>query len=209
VGSPRLVAVLIALAAELTHTAAAQSVAADTPPGDERGPLSVGMYAGELYKSGYLHVLYQPQDLQLSPSYLVAANVDYRFYKSSVLPIQFEGEFDVAKRFHGADQFDIVVAPLVRWTSFPWNKFLYTNARVGALGLSYATGISAWERQNSGNNHGSNFQQFGALEVTFAARENAPGEVFFRVHHRSGVYGLVNGTSGASNYLCFGFRMFL
>lgn len=190
-------------------TAAAQSVAGGYSTVDDRGPLSIGLYAGELYKSGYLSVLFKPEDLQFSSSYLVAANIDYRLYKFPGIPLQFEGEFDVAKRFHGADEIDIVLAPFIRWTSFPWNKFLYTNARLAALGLSYATGVSAWELQNSGNNHGSNLQQFGALEMTVAAHENSRSEVFVRLHHRSGIYGLINGVSGGSNYLSLGFRVFL
>ena len=162
----RLTLLLIFSSVQFAQTASAQSVATDTPqPVAERGPLSVGFYAGELYKSEYISILYRPQDIQLSPSYLVAANVDYRIYKSADIPIQFEGEFDIAKRFHGADEFDVVLAPFVRWTWFPWNRFLYTNVRVGALGLSYTSGVSTWERQNSGNNRGSKFLQIGAMEV--------------------------------------------
>ncbi len=205
-GAARFTLVLIALAALRMEPAAAQSIATDTAPVAERGPLSVGLYVGELYKSEYLWVLYRPQDLGLTPSYLVAANIDYRFYQFVHIPMQFEGEFDVAKRFHGADQFDIVLAPLVRWTSFPWNRLLYTTAAASALGLSYTTGVSAWEREHSGNEHGSNLLQFGAYEVTFAASAHARNEVFFRVHHRSGVYGLINGVSGGSSYFSFGFR---
>jgi hypothetical protein len=208
VRSPRLISVAIALTAMLTQPAAAQSVATDTSPA-ERGPLSVGLYAGELYKSQYISILYRPQDIQLSPSYLVAANVDYLIYKGAGIPLQFEGEFDIAKRFHGADEFDIVLAPFIRWTSFPWNRYLYTNVRLGALGLSYTSGVSAWERQNSGNSRGSNFLQFGAMEVSFAASANARREAFVRVHHRSGVFGLINDVSGGSNYLSCGFRVFL
>jgi hypothetical protein len=207
--SLRVTLVVIALAAQFTQAAAPQSVASDNQPIGERGPLSVGLYAGELYKHQYLSILYRPQDIQLSPSYLVAVNVDYRIYKPARIPIQFEGEFDIAKRFHGANEFDVVLAPFVRWTWFPWNRLLYTNFRLGAAGLSYTTGVSAWERENSGNNRGSNFLQFGSMEVSFAARENARSEVFVRVHHRSGVFGLINGVNGGSNYLSFGFRVFL
>jgi hypothetical protein len=198
----------VILIAMLTVSAPAQGAAGDISPVDERGPLSIGLYAGELYKSEYLWVLFKPKDIQFSSSYLVAANFDYRLYKFPGIPLQFEGEFDVAKRFHGADEVDIVLAPFLRWTSFPWNKFLYTNARLSALGLSYATGVSSWELQNSGNSHGSNLQQFGSVEMTFAARENARSEVFVRVHHRSGIYGLINGVSGGSNYLSLGLRVF-
>lgn len=207
--SLRLTFLAIFWSAQFAQAASAQYATTDTQPLPERGPLSVGFYAGELYKSQYISILYRPQDIQLSPSYLVAANIDYRIYKSDDVPIQFEGEFDIAKRFHGANEFDVVLAPFVRWTWFPWNRLLYTNARLGAAGLSYTSGVSAWERLNSGNNRGSNFLQFGAMEISFAARENARSEVFVRVHHRSGVFGLINGVNGGSNYLSFGFRVFL
>jgi len=205
----RLTAPVIALSTLFSEPAAAQSVATDSSPIEERNPLSIGLYAGELYKSEYLDVLYQPWDLRLTPSYLVALNVVYRIHRFDSLPLQLEGEFDVAKRFHGADQYDIVLTPFVRWTSFPWNRVLYTNARISALGPSYTTGVSAWEREKSGNDHGSNLLDFSALEVTFAASENARSEVFLRVHHRSGIYGLINGVRAGSNYLALGFRVFL
>jgi len=79
---------------------------------------------------------------------------------------------------------------------------------VSVMGSSYATGVSSWERQNSGNDKGSNFLQFGSLELTFAADEHSPGEFFVRVHHRSGVYGLINGVTGGSSYLSVGYRVF-
>jgi hypothetical protein len=188
--------------------AAAQGASNDTPPVAERSPLSFGMYAGELFKTGLPNFFYQPQDIKFSPSYLIAANIDYRFHTFDTLPVQLEGEVDVAKRFHGANEFDIAVVPVVRWTSFPWNRLLYTNARVGALGFSYVTGISAWERQNSGNEKGSRLMQFLVMELTFAPSKTSSGEAFIRIHHRSGDYGLFNGTSGGSNYLAVGFRIF-
>src|ERR1039458_7241299 len=55
------------------------------------------------------------------------------------------------------------------------------------FGLSYVSGISPWERENSGNDRGSKFLQFGAFEFTFAPHENSRGEAFIRVHHRSGL----------------------
>jgi hypothetical protein len=187
--------------------ARAQSAAFDAPMAD-RGPLSVGMYFGDLFKSGLPNVLYEPQRMEFSPSYLIALNVDYRIYRFERLPLQFEGEFNLGKRFEGANQFDISVTPMARWMSFPWNRLLYTNLRAGALGFSYATGISDWERQNSGDNKGSRLLQFLVVELTFASSEHSRGEAFVRVHHRSGDYGLFDGSSGGSNYLAVGYRIF-
>ena len=76
------------------------------------------------------------------------------------------------------------------------------------MGASYATGIPAWERQNSGNDKGSRWLEFLVPELTFASGPTSRGEAFIRVHHRSGLYGLINGVSGGSNYLSVGYRVF-
>ena len=196
------------MAANSVAPAAAQDAQSEISPAAARGPLSVGMYVGELYKRSYLTILYQPANVDLSSTYLAAVNIDYRLYGPRVVPIQFEGEVDFDKHFGEADEYEVVVAPVVRWTSFPWNRYLYTNVRVAAMGISYVTGVSAWERENSGNDRGSNLLQFGALEIAFAARKDSPGEFFFRVHHRSGIFGLINGVNGGSNYLSCGYRVF-
>jgi hypothetical protein len=203
----RLFLTSIVAATVTVDAARAQSAAFDAPMAD-RGPLSVGMYFGDLFKSGLPNVLYEPQRMEFSPSYLIALNVDYRIYRFERLPLQFEGEFNLGKRFEGANQFDISVTPMARWMSFPWNRLLYTNLRAGALGFSYATGISDWERQNSGDNKGSRLLQFLVVELTFASSEHSRGEAFVRVHHRSGDYGLFDGSSGGSNYLAVGYRIF-
>src|ERR1700728_1201466 len=137
----RLTLLVIVSSAQFAQTASAQSVATDTPqPIDERGPLSVGFYAGELYKSEYISILYRPQDIQLSPSYLVAANVDYRIYKSADIPIQFEGEFDIAKRFHGADEFDVVLAPLFAGLGFHGTDFFIRTCAWGRIHPEFPPG---------------------------------------------------------------------
>ena len=204
----RLVLLFVAMAMSVCQPTNAQTIATDPTPDAERGPLSVGMYAGALYQGVFVSLFFRPWAIDLSPSYLVAANFDYRFYKSDSLPIQFEAEVDIAKRFNGANQFDFDLAAFVRWTSFPWNKTLYTNVRLGVLGLSYVNGISAWERRSSDNETGSRLLIFVVPEVTFASSGHSRGEAFIRVHHRSGAYGLLNGVYGGSNYLCIGYRIF-
>jgi len=206
----RLLVILLAgsCAAGFAQPAAAQSAQPDSNANQQRGPLSVGMYAGELYEKWYLKILYEPEHVVMTSTYIAAANVNYRFYESPKLPLQFEGEFDIDKHFGKAHEYELVLAPFVRWTAFPWNNYLYTNARVSLLGLSYVTGVSAWEKQNSGQEKGSNFLQFGALELTFAEKKTSPGEFFVRVHHRSGIFGLINGVVGGSNYLAVGYRVF-
>jgi hypothetical protein len=204
----RALACMLALASCPLRPAAADTSDADSNATNQRGPFSAGLYIGELYHAVYVAIYYRPWSIDLSPSFLVAANFNYRFYKWPSLPLQFEGEFNVGRRFDGADQVDISVVPVLRWTDLPWNKHLYTNVRVGALGISYTTGISAWEIHNSDVGHGSRFLHLLVSEVTFAASETAPGEFFIGVHHRSGAYGVFEGVYGGSSYVGVGYRRF-
>ncbi len=206
--SLRAIFLFAVIAMNVIEPIRAQTSASDDTADGERGPFSVGMYAGALYEGVFLSLFVRPWAIDLTHSYLVAANFDYRFYKSTRWPLQLEGEFDVGKRINGANQLDVDVAPFVRWTSLPWNKTLYTNVRLGLLGLSYVTGISAWELRSSDNHRGNRLLNFVVPEVTFAASEHSRGEAFIRVHHRSGAYGLFNGVYGGSNYLCVGYRIF-
>ncbi len=202
------VVVLVATAA-ICGVTRAQEASSDSSPAAERPPLSVGFYAGELYENDYLYILDQPWNIDLSSTYLAALNVGYRLYTWQSLPLELSGEVDFDKHFGQAHEYEGVVTPIVRWTWFPWNRYLYTNVRVAALGISYVTGVSAWERDTSGNNRGSNVLQFGAVELAFSRSASARGEFFIRVHHRSGIFGLINGVNGGSNYLSVGFRTFL
>jgi len=195
------------IAAAAVAPAIAQAPAPAGPDG-LRGPFSAGLYVGEVYRRTYLTPLYAPNQLDLSSTYIIAANFNYRLWRLPNVPMQFEMESDIAGHFGDARQYEAVVAPFIRWTAFPWNRVLYTNVRASVLGLSYSTGISAWEKQNSGHGKGSNFLQFGALEISFASHAESRWEVFLRLHHRSGIYGLINGVDGGSSYLAAGFRVF-
>jgi hypothetical protein len=43
-------------------------------------------------------------------------------------------------------------------------------------------------------------------ELTFAPSKESPWEAFFRIHHRFGVFGLINGVDGGSNSVTVGWR---
>jgi hypothetical protein len=128
-------------------------------------------------------------------------------YKFEKLPIVVEIQAGIGKRFGLAKQVELYLIPMLRWKLFPWNDYLYTNFRLGLLGGSYVTGVSDWEKLNAGNNgKGSNYLNLIQGEITFSPREDAPFEIFFNLHHRSGIFGLINGVHGGSNYVGTGIR---
>ena len=187
----------------LNGTASAQTFGA--PTGHDQGQWSIGVYGGALTKRSFLSSFYN-SDPQFTLSYIAAMSGSYVLHHFTALPADLELDATIAKRFGKDHEWDLSILPMVRWKSLPWNHVLYTNLRVGLLGASYVTGISPWERQRAGNDHGSRYLNFIAVELDFKPSETSQTEFFIRSHHRSGIFGLINNTHGGSTYITTGVR---
>jgi hypothetical protein len=180
-----------------------------TPPSQTDPTLRIGAYFGALTPQALVTTVFEPWRVHTIPSYLIDAHAIYTFYRFDNLPIEFELEGGIAKRFgnnEGGDQVEFDLIPMTRWKYFPWNDYLYTNFRLGLIGASYVTGVSDFERQFDSSGHSARFLNFLVPEFTFAPSAASAFEVFVRVHHRSGIYGLIDHVYGASNYVAGGIR---
>jgi hypothetical protein len=110
--------------------------------------------------------------------------------------IDIEPEVGIAKRFGNAHEAEIWAALYFRFTAFPWNHIVYTTAAV-STGLNYASGISDWERFIAGKAAPQRLLHYFSPELTFALPEHKNVELVLRLHHRSGVYGLISRIAGA------------
>ena len=176
-------------------------------PGPSGGPRwrvggDVGAYAHVKLEK----IIFEPWRNQLQPDYIVEADAIYTVYRFKRIPLDLEIEGGFAQRFGQDHQSEIDLIPMARWKWFPWNRFVYTNLRVGLFGASYVTGISQRELASSGNGKGSRFLNLLIPELTVSPNANSPVEIFIRVHHRSGIFGLINGDIGGSNYPAIGLR---
>jgi hypothetical protein len=172
--------------------------------------LRIGAYVGALADQSLINItVLRPWRPNFASGILVDAHAVYTAYRFASIPLELELEGGVAKRFgsrEAGQQWEFDLIPMARWTWFPWNDYVYTNFRLGLIGASYVTGISDFERQFDSSGHSSRFLNLLVPELTVSPYKEAPFEVFVRVHHRSGVYGLINGVHGASNYISTGIR---
>ena len=166
----------------------------------------VGFSIGALTHESLDGLLYQIEVPSFHSSYIVDLDGVYTLHRFKVLPIDLEVQGEVARRFGMDHQSEVDLISVVRWKMFPWNDKLYTNFRFGFLGGSYVSSISPWEKQDSGNNTGSKFLQLLIGEFTFSPSENSNYEAFIGLHHRSGIFGLISGVTGGSNYFMVGMR---
>jgi uncharacterized protein (TIGR00369 family) len=136
--------------------------------------------------------------------------------KSNFLGTAREGAVDaVARGVHlgrntqvwDATVTEVAVAPVLRWSGFPWNHVLQTDLRLGPLGLSYTPYVSPLERGSDGR--GSQFLNFLMIETAFSQPGNKHDELFLRLHHRCTIYDLLNdyGANG-EDFFGIGYRRY-
>jgi hypothetical protein len=89
-----------------------------------------------------------------------------------------------------------------RWSLLPWDRYVKSSF-LFANGLSYASEIPAMERVGAGV---SKSLYTIALEFEFQIPGAENWGVVIRLHHRSGIFGLMTQVNQGSNYLCLGVR---
>jgi len=125
--------------------------------------------------------------------------------------ISFDAEIGLGKRFGSQTEAEFWAAAYVRWHLFPWNRWVKTSIGI-STGLNYATGISDWEVDRSGNDEGSRLLHYLTPEIAFASPRNPNFEILIRFHHRSGgsdMFGpnsIFNNTGSGSQYFMIGTR---
>lgn len=116
-----------------------------------------------------------------------------------------EAEVGLGKRFGRQSETEVWGAAYLRYQGFPWDRFLVTSVAV-STGLNYASDISDVERNRARDDTGDRLMHFFSPEITFALPEAPDREILFRLHHRSGVFGLVSDAWGGVQYGSIGIR---
>jgi hypothetical protein len=164
---------------------------------------SLGLYVGKYYDSepagftqGRANYLNQ---------HLLALTASKTVWRSESLPLSLEIDAMLGQQFGLDSLTEIAVAPVLRWSSFPWNHVLQTDLRLAPLGLSYTSKVSSLELGTDGK--GSRMLNLLLIEVAFSRPQDNSGEVFVRLHHRCAIYDLLNnyGANG-EDFLAFGYR---
>ncbi len=88
-----------------------------------------------------------------------------------------------------------------RWEAFPWDEVVDTSLAIG-IGPSYASEIPKVEAANTGG--GDRLLVYWMVEIEVGPPDQGWSAIF-RLHHRSGAFGLV-APEGKSNVLVIGLR---
>lgn len=171
----------------------------------ERGKKNgIAIYWGTTTENAFLEHLYQPWELRFTDGRLIALAYNRRV-KTWGRHFSLELEANVAHRYGEDSLWEVNAAAMLRYDGFPWNHIVYTTLGYAPFGFSYVTSIPVQENTPNGRAT-SKFLNFMVPEITLAPPRNPNVEFLLRIHHRSGIFGLMNGVTGASNVVSVGMR---
>ena len=116
----------------------------------------------------------------------------------------FELEGQVVRHYKKRGHFEYNGLIMVRFHPFLLDSFVDIEFAVGE-GVSYATKTPVVEEEQHPDDT-SHFMNYLAFEVALTLPEYREWTLVTRIHHRSGAFGLFNGTRGGSNFLALGLR---
>jgi hypothetical protein len=176
---------------------AAETVAPS--PRDNGVAILAGIYSPDVFSD----IVLSPWDTRTESIYLLSGSYNRRL--TTVLHhLDIEVEAGAGRRFGDNNSAEAYAALGLRWREFPWNDYLLTSFAVYPIGPSYVAKLAPSEVSKDGQS--ANWLNYFSVELTFAAPSMPQLEALFRLHHRSGVFGLINGSTNGADFLSVGAR---
>lgn len=160
----------------------------------------VGVYGGKVTDNTIQQLIEGDVDIVDSKFLVVTLGKRLTTYREL---IDVEAEGQAGKHWGIQDHYEFNAVIFLRWLPFPWDKYLDTSFAVGE-GFSYATQKPEVEIRNDGKT--AKFLNYLGFELDFALPGAPSYSLFTRLHHRSGIFGLIDGVHGGSNALGVGIK---
>ena len=181
------------------------------------GADSVMLFAGQASETDFMDIMVTPWTADMNNIGVIGASYSHRFGTVSelvgdVLPgrigdyLTIEAEGGTSFRFGDESLGEAWTALYLRYDDLPWNDTVYTTIGFNT-GLSLLTDSSGFEEWRDSDHRSSKLLHYLGPEITFADPDNKNVEFVFRLHHRSGVFGLFDDVVSGSTFLSTGIRI--
>lgn len=118
---------------------------------------------------------------------------------------QWEWEAQVGKHQGRQTHWELNGLVAARWMRYPWSEWVRTSVAIGD-GLSWTSEIPEIEAASHTNTGSAQLLNYLLIEIAAGVPKWRHWDLVFRIHHRSGVYGIFDGVDGGSNTLCLGLK---
>ena len=171
------------------------------------GPRSVSIFGGWEATDGPIETAFRavPKAGERSDNFLGGA-VSYQFFRFW-RDFTADLELGAGIRFPNSGALEGWAAVFFRYHGLPWrDKLIITPA--ASTGLNYTDRLPYSEIHSTyeGDRPKSKVLHYFAPEIAFALPESPQHELFVRLHHRSGVFGVFGGVHGGADVVTLGYR---
>lgn len=176
---------------------------AEAPRPSRPGPWYAEASFGYLNPDDFTTIMFQPYKTEMEDESHAIVGLgreiyDFGYGFTAELGFIFGHRID-----EGGVEFGLPLA--VTFDRFPWRETVPTRLRL-AVGPSFVTKITPTERRKADNGEGSRLLNMFNPEIEVGVPGAPEWNGFLRLHHRSGIFGLINGVSGGSTYVMAGVR---
>jgi hypothetical protein len=162
----------------------------------------VSLYAGRYSDTALNENMQFNTDFESSRVVVASLGKELGIYKEKI-GVELEGQlgWHSGMQSHG----EINTSFTLRWLPFFWDRYVDTSFAFGN-GVSYATSDPELEIRKSNDKETNQWLYYILIETAFVVPRYKQWDVFVRIHHRSSVFGAINGISTGSNFVGVGVR---
>ena len=168
---------------------------------------SILLFGGQLSGNAFGRTLNPTSQAKRLDIYFTGAALNRRLFSGNYFDIEAEGGagYQYSSTVSGNDSPQVWGALYLRYKYFPWNKFVHTTIAMNT-GFSYSFKETAFEAAEGRADGTRRLLHYLAPEITFSHPKHRDWELVFRLHHRSGIYGLLGCGSCGTNFVTVGVR---
>lgn len=187
----------MAMAAALALSSPATATESDREP-----PWFVNLFYGAGKERDFSQIVTRPYKPRPTADRIAAIALGREIGRVHGGRLAFEVEGLYAYHWPRGPYHEVGIALNTRWLDFPWDRWLPTTFALG-IGPSVTSSIPPIEQDRGHRSHILN--QFN-LELTMALPQAPHVALMGRIQHRSGVFGLINGVHGGSDFATVGLK---
>ena len=198
----RAIAWTLLLAALLTVPATARATGEGGEDHAVYRPYFLNVLVGAGSERDFSELLTDPFSPRPTSDRIFAISVGREFHRTADGRLAFEVEGLYAFHWPDGAYHEFGASVNARWYDFPWNHHVPTSFAIG-VGPSLTTRVPPIEAERG--HHSRLLNQFN-LELTGDIAQDSSLALVLRLQHRSGIFGLINGVHGGSDFLTFGLK---
>jgi len=169
------------------------------------GERAVTAYVGAFSDHSLPDEILLAKPLTTEESYMGAVAYSEPFIEVPGAGARWEWEVQGVKHWGIQDHYELNALLVMRLMRLPWNHVVRTSFAFGE-GLSWASEVPEIEESSRENDGATQLLNYLLLEATFGAPAWENLDFVFRIHHRSGIFGLFDDVNGGSNVLAVGLK---